>query len=227
MRVKVRQRFVDSPTSLGGKRRLKRWEALAGAFPDFDQMRVLDLGGTADAWMAAPLRPREAVVLNLFEPGESHEPWLRTYPGDACRARAELDQLGQDEPFDVVFSNSVIEHVGGHAKRVDFAREVRSLAPYHWVQTPYRYFPVEPHFVCPGLQFLPMRSRMAVAAVWPLCHTRPANSQAALEEMQWTELLSLTEMRAYFPESELYLERMGGLVKSVTAVRAPSSPVDA
>ena len=36
---------------------------------------------------------------------------------------------------------------------------MRELAQLHWVQTPYRYFPVEPHFLFPGFQFLPLTVR--------------------------------------------------------------------
>ena len=60
---------------------------------------------------------------------------------------------GAPMSYDVVFSNSLLEHVGGHAQRAALAREVRSLAPRHWVQTPYRYFPLEPHWLFPGMQF--------------------------------------------------------------------------
>ena len=109
----------------------------------------------------------------------------------------------------------------GTPPRVALAGQVRALAPYHWVQTPYRYFPVEPHYLFPGLQFLPLRARTAVAERWPLQHTRPATRTEASNELQWTELLSISEMRTYFPDSEIFKERLAGLVKSLVAVRSP------
>ncbi|MEI6506629.1 MAG: methyltransferase type 11, partial [Planctomycetota bacterium] len=121
--------------------------------------------------------------------------------------------------FDLVFSNSLIEHVGGHASRLELAEAVRDLAPRHWVQTPYRYFPLEPHWLFPGMQFMPAAARVQIAAHWPLSHTKPESVQAARRDVLWTELLSTTEMRDLFPESILLHERVAGLTKSLIAVK--------
>ncbi|NPC97929.1 methyltransferase type 11 [Nocardioides sp. zg-DK7169] len=217
---RLRELMVDSPASVGARRRAQRWELFARLFPDLDQMSVLDLGGTAEAWHRAPVHPASVVVLNLLEPGETTEPWLRPVLGDACTARRSLAAAEAPAAYDLVFSNSLIEHVGGHAQRAALAREVHALAPRHWVQTPNRYFPVEPHWLCPGLQFLPVGARARVAAAWPLAHTRPDSREDALAEVQWTELIGRAEMRAYFPGSEIHQERMAGLTKSLIAVAA-------
>jgi hypothetical protein len=39
------------------------------------------------------------------------------------------------------------------------------------------------------------------------------------------ELLSLTEMRHYFVDSDIRFERVGGLIKSIIAVQEPSAPM--
>lgn len=216
---RVRERVVDSPTSLGARARRRRWEVFAARFPDIERMRVVDLGGTVESWRRAPVRPREVVVVNLLEPGDADTSGLTPVLGDACQARGVLSESGVDAGFDLVFSNSLLEHVGGHANRVALAREVRALAPRHWVQTPYRYFPIEPHWVFPLMQFLPVAGRTRVARDWPLVHTRPASAAEALEDVQWTELIGITELRSYFPESQVVMERMAGLVKSIVAVK--------
>ena len=155
----------------GGRARLgrrthaaARWELVEQAFPDLATMSVLDLGGTVEWWRRAPVRPKEVTVLNLFEPGDSDDPAMLPVTGDACRAREALEAAGAPGSYDVVFSNSLLEHVGGHAQRSALAREVHALAPRHWVQTPYRYFPLEPHWLFPGLQFMPMAARARLAA---------------------------------------------------------------
>jgi hypothetical protein len=112
----------------------------------------------------------------------------------------------------------VIEHVGGFAQREAFARAVHALAPRHWVQTPYRYFPVEPHFLFPGFQFLPLTVRAGLLRRWPLVHSRPDTRERALEIALWVELLSRTELRVLFPESKIIKERIGGVPKSLIAV---------
>lgn len=216
---RLRSRFVDSPTSVGARKRAERWALVQRLFPDLATLRVVDLGGTVEAWRRAPVRPAEVTVVNLFEPGESRESWLLPVTGDACDARTALRRAGAATEFDLVFSNSLLEHVGGHAQRVALAAEVHALAPRHWVQTPYRYFPVEPHWLFPMLQFLPIAARARVAAVWPLAHSRPEDAAASMSEVQWTELVGVAELRAYFPGSEIHREKVAGLTKSITAVR--------
>lgn len=197
-------------------------------------MRVLDLGGTVEWWHRAPVRPAHVTVLNLAGGDADHDSgtcsengaggragaqeWVTALRGDACSACDTLALAGHETPFDLVFSNSLIEHVGGHAHRVRLAEQIRRLAPRHWVQTPYRYFPLEPHWLFPGAQFLPAWAQVSIARNWPLVHTRPDNQDDARESVLWTELLGMTEMRAYFPDSRIMWERALGLPKSLIAV---------
>ena len=120
-----------------------------------------------------------------------------------------------------MYSNSVVEHVGGHERRKRFAATVRSAAPHHWVQTPYRYFPVEPHFLFPGYQFLPLAARAAIGRRWgPARQSVHAMSERdSVDFVQSIELLSVTDMTTYFPDSHIERERLGGIVKSLIAIR--------
>jgi hypothetical protein len=204
--------FVNADSSLGARLRLRRWTRLTERFPDFQNMRVLDLGGTTLFWERSPIRPKSVTVINLGAPGDGL-PWVRPIEGDACDA----PELVGDEEFDLVFSNSLIEHLGGHLKRAKFAEVVRSMAPRYAVQTPYRYFPIEPHWIFPGMQFLPVNVRSWIAPRWPLGHTHGWPAQQARDEVLFTELLSLTEMRSYFPDAHIEWERFVGLPKSMTA----------
>lgn len=218
--ARLRRLFVESPDSLGARARARRWALVRTLFPDFESLDVVDLGGTVDAWERSPLRPRHVTVLNLFEPGESGDDSIVPVTGDACDAVVVLDRELGRRSYDLVFSNAVLEHVGGHANRVRFAQQVRDLAPRHWVQTPYRYFPVEPHWLFPGMQLLPVSARARISRVWPLAHCPDSSMEAARDSVLWTELVSLTEMRVYFPDSQIHHERMAGLTKSLIAVQA-------
>jgi hypothetical protein len=218
-----RARLTDGPSSLGGRSRGRRWQLFMRLFPDFGTYRVLDLGGTAYSWLDAPVRPREVTLLNLFESEfdvrhrERKLPeWLVLATGDACNPPSQIKLTN----FDLVFSNSLIEHVGGLARRKQLASVVRESAPKYWVQTPYRYFPIEPHWIFPGFQFLPLAVRAELSQRWPLMHTRSTNWPEAVETALEVELLSITEMRHLFPDSEIHHERLAGLTKSVIAVQA-------
>jgi hypothetical protein len=212
----LRKRLVEGPNSLGERSRSRRWKWFAETFPDIEQMSVVDLGGTAEAWVRAPVRPKSVHVINLEPSPGAYPAWVEFDLADACKLPERLRGRG----YDLVFSNSVIEHVGGHMRREQFAETIHALSDRHWVQTPYRYFPVEPHWLCPGMQFLPLAGRAQVARRWPLAHTPTRDPERALRNVLQVELLSCTEMRHCFPDSEIRFDRVAGLVKSLVAVKA-------
>jgi hypothetical protein len=51
----------------------------------------------------------------------------------------------RDGAFDWVFSNAVIEHVGGRESQLLFLREMRRVSRHVFFTTPNKYFPVESH----------------------------------------------------------------------------------
>ena len=214
----MRRRFVTAPNYAGERRRLRRWEWLAATFPDIGSMDVLDLGGTAFSWMRGPVRPASVHIVNLEEQDGDLPPWIRAAVGDACDVPAAAKGH-----YDLVYSNSVIEHVGGHHQRQQFADTVHAMAAAHWVQAPYRYFPIEPHWLCPGFQFLPLPARAFLTRRWPLRPATPASWEAALRDALDVELPSWSEMRLYFPWSQILAERAFGLPKSLIAVRDSAS----
>jgi hypothetical protein len=213
----VRERLVDRDESWGGRRRARRWDWLLRTFPDLDQMSVVDLGGYPATWTASRVHPKHVHVVNIEKLDTDVPEWIQVDYGDAC---ALPEQIAARR-YDLVFSNSVIEHVGGHERRLRFAEAVHQLAPAHWVQTPYRYFPLEPHWIAPGMQYLPVRARAAFARRWPLAHVKSVDLRDALTGVLWTELIDRSQLRYYFPDSTIHSERLVGLTKSIIAVKTP------
>jgi hypothetical protein len=211
----LRHRLVDHDESWGGRLRARRWDWLLRTFPDLAQMSVLDLGGHPSTWTASDLHPKHVHVVNIEDLPTDVPDWVEVDRGDACA----LPEHIASRRYDLVFSNSVIEHVGGHERRVRFAESVHRLAPAHWVQTPYRYFPVEPHWVAPGMQFLPVRVRATLARRWPLAGIKAENLTVGLTSVLWTELIDRSQMSYYFPDSTIRSERIFGLTKSLIAVK--------
>ena len=116
-----------------------------------------------------------------------------------------------DGSFDVCFSNSVLQYMIGE-DRNRYAEEIRRVAGRYWVQAPYRFFPVDPHYLVPGIQFLPVRVQQ-----W-------LNSRITLgwrAKGSWTQTLmpSVRELRMLFPDGIVKRERFFGLTKSLMVYR--------
>jgi hypothetical protein len=200
------------PASLAGRLRRKRFalfESLLSRVPK--PLRILDVGGTQKFWEVMGFAGTERVevtILNLTPPPIS----LPNFIGVTGDAR---DLQFDDASFDIVFSNSVIEHVGGYLDQCRMAREVKRVGARYFLQTPNRYFPIEPHFLFPGFQFLPVPAR-----TWLLQHfslgwrRRVVDRQGARASVDSIRLLSRSELTALFPEASLFQEKLLGLTKS-------------
>jgi hypothetical protein len=134
----------------------------------------------------------------------SHD--LTFLEGDACRVPSLSDRS-----FDLVFGNSVIEHVGAEARRAAFAAEVRRLGRTYWVQTPSMWFPIEAHTAMPFWWFHPRPLRESFVRRWH--RALPAWADAVAE----TSVLTREELLALFPEASLYVESVLGIPKSYVA----------
>lgn len=200
-------------TPLVARFRRRRMRLFGETFAPTAATRVLDIGGTPYNWAFVPVRP----ALTLVNVGERErvEDGIRYLAGDG---RA-LDF--PDGAFDIVYSNSVIEHVGTFADMERFAREVRRLAPRYMVQTPNRRFPVDPHLLTPFVHWLPRDLQRAVVRNGTVVGwlTRPS-PEAVRHIVDATRMLTVAEMRRLFPDARIVVERFGGLVKSIIAIRA-------
>jgi SAM-dependent methyltransferase len=76
-------------------------------------------------------------------------PGIRYVQGDACALPFA------DGEFDIVFSNAVIEHVGGRQQQRRFVSEALRVGRRVFVTTPNRRFPVEVHTRLPVVHWLP------------------------------------------------------------------------
>jgi hypothetical protein len=176
-------------------------------------LKVIDLGGSPAIWqhVTAPL---DITLVNLtYEQltsltssrAEHHK--FTNVVGDAC------DVKFASNSFDLVFSNSVIEHVGDRDKRAAFAREVRRLAPRYWVQTPAKSFPLEAHSGMPFWWYYPPHMRANYIKQWK------ADMPLWAEMVETTALVEKRELLSLFPEATIFAERYFGLTKSYTAYK--------
>ena len=183
--------------------------------------KLIDIGGTRNFWHTwrehIPLDGVQVDCVNMDEHHASDSGYDRInfIKGDACA----LDGIA-DQSYDIAFSNSVIEHVGGWSNMLRMAGEVRRVARRYIVQTPYYWFPIEPHMRTPLMHWLPesLAYRIVMRRKCGF-YDKQDTVLGAMGVIQDARLLDLGQMRALFPDARISKERFLGLVKSMTAIR--------
>jgi len=178
------------------------------------QTRILDVGGYPQFWVDSGIKSQITVlnVHDVFVP-ESLRGQCRGIIGDGTALR-----FGDGE-FDVVFSNSVIEHLGTWKRQQQFAKEVSRVGKSYYVQTPAYEFFIEPHYITPCIHWFskPTQKRvMRNFTVWGWL-SRPSREavESTVEEIR---LLRASEFQELFPHAKIVRERFAGLTKSYVAV---------
>lgn len=205
-----------SPNSMASKMRSSRHAAFCDLLREVRRpTKALDVGGSEEYWRSMGFLHDEEVeltIVNTLQP-QGSIPRLRWILADA------RDMSGiADQEYDVVFCNSMLEHVGALDDQEMAASEIRRVARRYFVQTPNRWFPVEPHSLFPFFQFLP-----AVVRAWLLRTIRlgwlerAKSMKEARSTVSSIRLLDRKEMGRLFPEAILVSERFVGLSKSIIA----------
>lgn len=179
-------------------------------------LSVLDVGGYPGFWHNMPqfaALPITVTVINLLPYANQASERVQAVVGDACAL--DFD----DGAFDLVYSNSVIEHVGTHVQQQAMATEVRRVGQGYFVQTPNRNFPIEPHFLVPFFQFMPLRLRVKIASLRPGWYRKHHTRAEAIADAEQLRLLNRQDLRQMFPDGTLWREKVAGLTKSFVVFR--------
>jgi ubiquinone/menaquinone biosynthesis C-methylase UbiE len=190
-------------------------------------IRILDVGGKLDFWknsgLIDPSNNIQLTILNVssIEIGSEHEN-VNTIVGDA----RNMKEFSSNQ-FDVVFSNSVIEHVGSYKDQQCMAKEIMRVGKRYFIQTPNLYFPIEPHFVFPFFQFLPREFKLCLISNFKLgWYDQITDKEKAWEAVNEIRLLSKQEFMSIFSDAHIYQEKVIGLTKSFVAYGGWDNSVD-
>ena len=176
--------------------------------------RILDVGGYRNAWLNADLSGVKIDVINIDrKKGEQDVEMLpngtevRELWGDGCALE------WPDDSYDIIFSNSVIEHVGDHGRQQSFAGEVMRVGKSCWVQTPAVACPIEPHFLGVGIHWLPRAIRPWVARIFSFRGLFGGHSLKQLQEISdTTRLITRKRLMRMFPGCRIVTERLFGII---------------
>ncbi len=208
----------DNPNSLGYKFRIKRLQEFEkmffSRFSGLEKIEILDVGGTSYFWKNSTLLSHPGLritLLNLY-PVETSHPAIHAVQGDATDMREF-----ETGSFDLVFSNSVIEHLYTLELQQKMASEILRVGKSYFIQTPNVYFPIEAHYALPFAQYYPKAFLHFVLTQTKLSRMKKWSSAEASQYIAEIRLLNAQEMKALFPGASLLKEKVLGLTKSITA----------
>ena len=176
-------------------------------------LKILDVGGTQAIWETEGFyktsRDVEIVILNIKKI-KVNQPNIKSIVGDA----KDMSQF-KDNEFDIIFSNSVIEHVGDYEYQKRMANEIKRVGKKYFMQTPNYYFPIEPHFLFPFFQFLPISIKVWLVTNFKLGWSkRITDKQEAKAFVNSVRLLNKKQLIDLFPNATITEEKFLGLSKS-------------
>ncbi|MFN6564377.1 MAG: class I SAM-dependent methyltransferase [Nostoc sp. ChiSLP01] len=202
------------------KKRLSFFSSLMDLIPTTQtSVKILDVGGVPEFWQNSAFFEQtpvnvEIYVVNInpfYETHGTNNQKIKIMTGDA----RNLKQF-QDQEFDIVFSNSVIEHVGDYSDQRQMANEAMRVGQRYFIQTPNLYFPIEPHFVFPFFQFLPIELRVELLTRFNLGWLKKQpDRQKAKNIVESIKLLNKDQFVNLFPGANYYEEKIFGLTKSL------------
>lgn len=200
--------------------RRRRMMKFVEAFRPRADQTILDVGGSAYNWDLVNFQG-PVVMLNI-DPviAAPCRPNMQFVVGDGTALNYE------DNAFDIVFSNSVIEHVGGPEKQRKFAAELCRVGKRVFLQTPAKSFWLEPHYVTPFIHYLPpawQKKLLKNFSVWGWI-ARP--SQDYVDRfVDETTLLGHRDLQRLFPACKIYRERFLFMTKSYVVIKDAMQPM--
>lgn len=222
----------NNPRSWTSRFRLNRFKTIENLIRKFnksEKIKILDVGGRRDYWnlLSKDIVPRTSITLFNFESElnihavENDPLEIQYMQGDGC----DMPEF-QNQSFDLVHSNSVIEHVGSLQNMARFADEVRRVGNAYYIQTPYLWFPIEPHYGVPFVHWLPGPARAQLLNHYKLGYAgRVSDYRTAIMTADHTQIVDKKLMHELFPDGVLLKERFALMTKSLIVTREPNSMV--
>lgn len=207
-----------NPNSLANKFRRKRFKLFMDFIKDFPRpVKILDAGGTVNYWEQMGIAGNEEFEITIVN---LEIPQNMLY-NNIILAKGDVTDLSmfRDKSFDIVFSNSVIEHIPTASDKQKMADEILRTGKAYFIQTPNYYFPFEPHFLFPCFQFFPVSLKLFMLKNFSMGWFKKCeNNEVALRLLENNKLLKPIELKSYFPSSKIFYEKFLLFNKSIIVI---------
>ncbi|MGC0422594.1 hypothetical protein [Embleya sp. AB8] len=168
--------------------RARRWLWFREAFPDIERLRVVDLGGSAEFWWHAPVRPARVRVVAAADRSAELASWL---------VHEAADPLAWSGSCDLVVCDGLLDRLAAPSSRARLADVVHASAERFWLRASARVHPLDPQTSLPALHLLPDRLRSRIGGSAPRVYP-----------------VRRAELASRFPGAVLRGEREAGLIAS-------------
>lgn len=196
-----------------GTFRKKRFELFSRQFKPQPGNILLDVGAGSGTFLET-FAGGEADIVALDISGRRLASLRERHP-QVLLVRGDATQLPfKSGSVSIAVSNSVIEHVGDLEAMRRMASEIERVGKRHFVQTPNRYFPIEPHYMLPFFQFVPYGIKRWLGRRFRLGYFNRTKG-----DIENPILLSARQFRKMFPRSKIVKEKFLFLTKSLIAIR--------
>tara|TARA_B100001063_G_scaffold223645_1_gene231026 strand:- start:519 stop:1175 length:657 start_codon:yes stop_codon:yes gene_type:complete len=204
----------ENKDSLGNQFREKRFSFFLKKINKMQKpVTILDIGGKINFWENRDLAGNNEYKITIvnIEKETSIYSNIHCEIGDATN----LNKFNT-KSFNIVHSNSVIEHLYNFNNQSKMASEIIRVGQKHIVQTPNKYFFIEPHYLLPFFQFFPDKLKYLILIKTKLSRLKKWDKNFAKQYIKEIRLLSMKEMKVLFPNSKIYFEKFLGMNKSFT-----------
>jgi len=122
-----------------------------------------------------------------------------------------------NKEFDIVFSHSLLEHLENYKSQKKCASEIQRVGKYFFVQTPNKYFFLEPHYLLPFFFLIPKRLQAFYVQYMSIKWWKKRGDRNQIQKhIQSIRLLNEKEIYSLFPKGIIYKEQFLGITKSLT-----------
>lgn len=204
----------EKKNSLGNRFREKRFSFFSKKFKNLNKpITLLDIGGKINFWENRKLAGNndyKITILNI-EKEKSNYSNINCQIGDATN----LNNF-KNKSFDIVHSNSVIEHLYNFKNQKKMASEVIRVGKKYIIQTPNKFFFIEPHYLLPFFQFFPKKLKYQILTKTKLSRLKKWDKHFAKQYIDEIRLMTLNEIKSLFPNCKVHYEKFLGMNKSFT-----------
>lgn len=192
-------------------------------------VNIIDLGGTVSFWKRIQLTPGDGLKITLVNNHHMDKTNIAMpIEGEFIReVRCDVMTLRQSDyaAYDVVFSNSMLEHLSSSHEQALLCDEIETSGKSYFLQTPSKFSLVDPHFPRLFAPFFALYPRGLQATLLVLDAAGKITLANARRRMHYYRPLGRRQLQSLLPTAKIVRDSVALLTTSLIAQRHASTDV--